>query len=62
MQTVTCSLAVLVESVAKTIYDQWSGVEGWVPWVPAGNSFKQDEARKLARDAIQISVVEKEDE
>lgn len=40
------------EAVAKTIYEQWSHLPGYVPWVIGGNSDKQDEARALARKAL----------
>ena len=36
------------EAVAKIVYDQWVDKEGWKPWVDEGNSFKQDNARKVA--------------
>jgi len=44
----------LVEQVAKAIYDQFSYTENGVKpkWVEKGNSLKQDEARKLAREAL----------
>jgi hypothetical protein len=42
----------LVEAVAKAIYSQWIAVLGYMPWVEGGNSFKQDDARRLAREAI----------
>ncbi len=42
----------LVEPVARVIYDQWKNMTGWVPWVDGGNSHKQDDARRLARDAL----------
>lgn len=37
-----------VEIVAESIYWQWAGREGFVPWVKGGNSLKQDEARSIA--------------
>lgn len=40
------------ECAAQEIYKSWSGQEGFVPWVPGGNSLKQGEARRLARNAI----------
>jgi hypothetical protein len=53
----TCGVALpradqLVEAVAKAIYSQWIAVLGYMPWVEGGNSFKQDDARRLAREAI----------
>lgn len=36
------------EAAAKAIYEQWSRLPGYVPWVNGGNSLKQDEARRLA--------------
>jgi hypothetical protein len=41
-----------IEKRAETIYDSWKDVEGWVPWVPGGNSNKQGEARMLATEAV----------
>ena len=37
-----------VEIVAESIYWQWAGRKGFVPWVKGGNSLKQDEARSIA--------------
>lgn len=45
----------LEEAVAEAIYDvmRKSDPEGTVyPWVPGGNSFKQEEARRRARNAL----------
>ena len=41
-----------IETEAKRIYDCWSVQEGWVPWVPRGNSDKQQEARHQAKAAL----------
>lgn len=41
-----------VETMARSIYENWSDQPGYVPWVDRGNSLKQDEARSLARSAI----------
>lgn len=46
--------AVNIESSAKTIYESWSGLEGYVPWEDGGNSLKQDEARRQARDSNKL--------
>lgn len=40
------------EAGARAVYDQWSHVEGWVPWVAGGNSLKQCDARRLVRKAF----------
>lgn len=40
------------EAVAKIIYEQWSHMPGYVPWVDGGNSLKQDDARRLAGKAL----------
>ncbi|MGH8329219.1 MAG: hypothetical protein ACRES0_02150, partial [Pseudomonas sp.] len=40
------------DAVAKAIYEQWSRLPGYVPWVNGGNSLKQDEALRLA-EAVQ---------
>jgi hypothetical protein len=37
-----------VEERAREIYDGWTHMQGWVPWVEGGNSHMQDEARRLA--------------
>ena len=37
-----------LETAAERIYNTWKDVEGWVPWVPGGNSDKQNEARRAA--------------
>ena len=42
----------LVEAVAKAIYWEWRRDAGYVPWVDGGNSFKQDDARKIARAVV----------
>jgi hypothetical protein len=43
----------LLEQLAKLIYMQWIHTNGFVPWVDGGNSFKQDEARKIAKEFIE---------
>jgi hypothetical protein len=43
----------LMEQLAKLIYMQWIHSNGFVPWVDGGNSFKQDEARKIAKEFIE---------
>jgi hypothetical protein len=35
------------DDAAKVIYDAWSDLPGWVPWVEHGNSERQDMARRL---------------
>lgn len=35
------------EQCAETLYNSWSEQPGWIPWVPGGNSTKQDEARTM---------------
>lgn len=37
------------EQLAEEIYNGWRAQDGWTPWVPGGNSDKQDEARREAR-------------
>lgn len=46
-----------VEAVAQAIYDQWRVHLGFRPWVPGGNSLKQDEARDIARAALSQPVI-----
>ncbi|MCO7556144.1 hypothetical protein [Metapseudomonas otitidis] len=41
-------IAESLEREAKKIYESWSDQPEYVPWVEGGNSFKQDEARRLA--------------
>lgn len=38
-----------IEADAERIYNEWCSVADFRPWVPGGNSHKQDEARALAR-------------
>lgn len=49
-------VAGLIELAAKAIYDQWNGQLGWVQWVPGGNSTNQDEARRIARAALESAL------
>lgn len=41
-----------VEAVAEEIYSGWHDQPGFKPWVRGGNSLKQDEARRLAREKL----------
>ena len=41
-------LADAVEARAKEIYESWSHLTGYVPWVTGGNSTQQANARRLA--------------
>jgi len=41
-----------IELVAQTIYQQWSDRDGFLSWVPKGNSIMQDEARSIARACL----------
>jgi hypothetical protein len=50
--------AQLVEAIAKVIYRQWVAAPGYVAWVEGGNSRNQDDARRLAHEAIEASEVE----
>lgn len=34
------------DEAAKALYDSWSNLPGWVPWVDRGNSTMQDKARR----------------
>lgn len=43
-----------LEIKAQEIYQTWADQEGYVPWVPGGNSDKQDEARGLAAVALNV--------
>ncbi len=40
-----------LEDAARTQYEGWTGQAGYVPWVPGGNSLKQDEARDIVMRA-----------
>lgn len=42
----------VVEAVAEAIYNQWEGVEGFVPWFVGGNSDRQNFARSFARESL----------
>ena len=44
----------VLEEAAKLVYDSWNGNPGWLPWVPNGNSTKQDEARGVAARILRI--------
>ena len=44
----------VLEEAAKLVYDSWTGSLGWCPWVPNGNSLKQDEARGVAARILRI--------
>lgn len=41
------------EAEAQRIYESWADQPGYVPWVPGGNSDKQEEARRQASLAVQ---------
>lgn len=41
-----------VEGMARVIYEQWAHKNGYIPWVPGGNSDMQKEARRLARAVV----------
>jgi hypothetical protein len=42
----------VVEAVAKAIYEQWELEPGYNAWTEGSNSHMQDNARRLARDAL----------
>jgi len=44
------------DAAAKVIYDTWSDLPGWVPWVKHGNSERQDVARLDAADMAQAAL------
>ena len=43
----------LVEPMAKVIYRQWCYLPEYTAWVEGGNSFKQDDARRIARNVLE---------
>ena len=45
----------VLEEAAKIVYESWASCPGWLPWVPNGNSTKQDEARGVAARILRIS-------
>lgn len=47
--------AAMAEAAAKAIYQQWHAEPGFVPWVDRGNSVRQDDARRLARRAMDFT-------
>ena len=44
----------VLEEAAKLVYDSWKGSPGWRPWVPNGNSLRQDDARGVAARILRI--------
>lgn len=42
----------LIEPMAKVIYRQWWYLPEYTAWVDGGNSFKQDDARRIARNVV----------
>lgn len=40
------------EDIARAIYESWKDQTGYTPWVPRGNSNKQEEARDQAEVVI----------
>jgi len=56
------AVAGLVEEVARTIYDEWRDKPGFVGWVEGGNSDMQDQARFLARGAINRALAAQQQE
>lgn len=46
---------VILEDTAKAIYNAWTLLKGWVPWVENGNSDMQRRARDIAQQALLIS-------
>ena len=40
------------EDIARAIYESWKDQTGYTPWVPRGNSTKQEEARDQAEVVI----------
>lgn len=57
-------VASLVERVAKAIYDQMSYTENGVKpaWVEKGNSLKQEEARRIARNILTLPITDEKHE
>lgn len=47
--------ALAIEAKAKAIYELWSEIPGFVPWADGGNSTMQNEARALARRAMEVA-------
>lgn len=48
-------------SAARKLHDSWADRKGWIPWVPGGDSFAQDEAqdeamRSLRYEALRLTV------
>lgn len=42
----------LREYAARLVYERWRDQPGYVPWVPGGNSIKQDDARRIVDAAL----------
>lgn len=45
------------DAAARVIYDGWSDLPGWVPWVEHGNSERQDQARREATPPADRGIV-----
>lgn len=50
----------VLEEAARLVYESWGEVPGWVPWVPNGNSLKQDEARGVAARILRLAEQSKQ--
>lgn len=44
----------VLEEAARLVYESWWECPGWLPWVPNGNSLKQDVARGVAARILRI--------
>jgi hypothetical protein len=49
---------ILIEQLAKLIYYQWEDSPGYVEWVEGGNSFNQEEARRLAKSFLLTNLAD----
>jgi hypothetical protein len=54
MTTVSETYEEAFEMAASAIHGQWSGKQGYVPWVNGGNGWMQAEARRHANMAIHV--------
>ncbi|WP_156967779.1 hypothetical protein [Methylosinus sp. PW1] len=48
------------EVAAQAIYETWSDVDGYVPWVAYGNSLRQDDARRVASKIVVPLIAERD--
>jgi hypothetical protein len=48
----------LREDAAQRIYETWAAAPGYAPWVVGGNSWRQDDARRVADKIVAPLIAE----